>query len=455
MQKNRLSNNIGAVLVMVALFTVALFVVTGLAIDSGIGFGVRAKLNAALDSAAIAAARAVATGTTDSERAAAAQAAGEKYFAANFPDGWLGATPSAPVISAVHHSDGYWEIDATGSASVPTSFMRLMGRDVMTVNATAEVIRRDLDMMLVIDSSGSMGSPTAAFPAVRDAANNFLDLFNAGSGGDRIGLVSFASGSVLDVPINKDATRGFDRTTMQNAINALSASGYTTSEWAMQRAYSELEAVPAGIRSSLRVIVFFSDGAPNTVASDFTRFGSTVTGTLASGTSGPGDSRAWRFYNHLQLNSLVGSWGNDIAELPETGLGGVALESFNSARSLVPASPPYENTRCNVNKAARNMVENVANTARENNIVIFTLGYDGPDPSGDNRLNTLEIDFCGYGNEEFGANILQRLANTTAVEPSGSDDPDQPRGLCILFDDPDEAEAAFNQVASAILRLTR
>ena len=389
MQISNLRNNKGAVLVMVALFTVALMAITGLAIDSGIGFGVRAKLNAALDSAAIAAARAIGTGETDGERRAAAQAAGAKFFAANFPDGWLGATPAAPNIEADHHEDGYWEISVTGSATVPTSFMRIIGRDLMTVNAEAEAIRRDLDMILVIDSSGSMGNPSNAFGEVKDAASQFIDLFNAGSGGDRIGLVSYASGSVLDVPINKDSTRGFDRTAIQNAINSLSASGYTTSEWAMRRAYEELEAVPAGLRSSLRIIVFFSDGAPNTVAADYTRFGSTVVGTLASGTSGPGDVRARSFYDHLQLNDYWGSWGADIGELPENGLGGVPLASFNGARTLDPATAPYDNTRCNVNKAARNMLENVANDAREENIFIFTLGFDGSA-----RLSTQEITFC-------------------------------------------------------------
>lgn len=93
MQRDNLSDNKGAVLVMVALFTVALLAITGLAIDSGIGYGVRAKLNSSLDAAAIAAARALSTGETDGARRAAAQAAGYKFFAANFPDGWLGATP--------------------------------------------------------------------------------------------------------------------------------------------------------------------------------------------------------------------------------------------------------------------------------------------------------------------------------------------------------------------------
>jgi hypothetical protein len=435
---------------------VALLAVTGLAIDSGVGYGVKAKLNAALDAAAIAAARAVATGENDSARTAAAQAAGVKYFEANFPDGWLGATPGTPAITAVHHPDGYWEIAASGTATVPTSFIRILGRDLLTVNAAAAAIRRDLDMVLVIDASGSMADPPEAFPAIKAAANQFIDLFNSGPGGDRIGLVSYASGGVLDVPINKDTTRGFDKNQIQNAISAVSSEGWTTSEWAMQRAFEELQAVPADLRSSLRVIVFFSDGAPNTVAAEYNRNGTTVTGTLASGTSGPAGNRARPFYNHLQLNSWYNqsqhNMGDDIESLPEFGLGNVPLDSYNNARTLTPSLPPYDNTRCNVNKAARNMVENVANTARQNGVVVYTLGYDGVDSTGKNRLNTHEINFCGYTDDDLGSNILQRLANTTEADVSNSD---QPRGICMLFEEADEAEAAFVQVASAILRLTR
>jgi sugar/nucleoside kinase (ribokinase family) len=96
------------------------------------------------------------------------------------------------------------------------------------------------------------------------------------------------------------------------------------------------------------------------------------------------------------------------------------------------------------------MVENVANTARQNDIVIFTIGFNGSD-----RLDDYEVSYgstCGYGTEEYGRNILQRLANTPVAD---SYDSDQPSGLCIIFTDPSEAEAAFAQVASAILRLTR
>ncbi len=444
---NRLIKQRGAAIVVVALIAVPLLGAVGFAIESGLGYGVKSKLNAAVDAAAIAGARAVANGANDSERQANAQLAGERYFAANFPSGLMGATPNTPTVTASHHPDGFWTINVSAAATVPTTFMRLLGYDQLTVGASAEVIRRDLDMMLVIDSSGSMGNPSDAFDDVQDAAATFVDLFNEGSGGDRIGLVSYASGADVDVPINKDADRGFDKTQIVNAINALSPGGYTTSEWAMQQAYSELQAIPPALRSSLRVIVFFSDGAPNTVAAEFIRLGNPVTGSLASGTSPPPNFRAEPFYNHLDQENYLGPWGNDIPELPDTGLGNVPLASYNDARSFSPLALPIENTRCNVNKAARNMVENVANNARDEGIYVYTLGFNGSA-----RLSQQEVPFCGYGPEELGANILERLANTTAADISNAD---QPRGLTIIFDNSDEAEAAFNQVASAILRLTR
>ena len=450
MKTKILSSDKGAVLVVVALFTVVLLAVTGLAIDSGIGYGVRAKLNAALDAAAIAAARAVASGENDGQRAAAAQAAGEKFFDANFPSGWLGATPAVPTITAVHKEDGYWEVNASGSASVPTSFMRILGRDIMTVNAAAQAIRRDLDMVLVIDCSGSLNSPPSppgTFRQVKDAAKSFVARFNSGDGGDRLGLVTFASGAVVDVQIDRTAVRGFNKAIVVNAINALTVGGSTASSEAMRIALNEIESVPEDIRSSLRVIVFFSDGAPNDVPANFVTTSGQRTGDLYSETeSGPAPRR---LYWNDRRDDQRGTY--TINNLPATGLGGIPLAGYNGLRTLFPASAPYSNTRCNVNKAARNMVENVANNARNKDVYVYTLGLGA-------RLNDLEVNFCGYGSEEYGANILRRLANTDGRdggEAADTLDDDQPAGLYVYAADADQLETAFNQIASDILRLTK
>lgn len=135
---------------------------------------------------------------------------------------------------------------------------------------------------------------------------------------------------------------------------------------------------------------------------------------------------------------------NSIALLPTTDYtGNVNLASYNNIRSFA-----YDNTRCNVNSAARNMLENVANAARSesaNPIHIFTIGLG-------NALTSLEIGFCGYGSNETGANILKRLANVPGVDTYNQN---QPEGVYVHAKDATQLAAAFNQVVSAILRISK
>lgn len=95
------------------------------------------------------------------------------------------------------------------------------------------------------------------------------------------------------------------------------------------------------------------------------------------------------------------------------------------------------------------MVENVANNARSgtgtNAISVYTLGLGG-------ALNDLEITFCDYGNEERGANILKRLANTTDSDTYNST---QPSGIYAYAANASELDRAFQEIRNQILRLTK
>jgi len=440
----------GSIALVTALSLIVLVGMVGLAIDLGRAYGVKAKLNAAVDAAAIAGARALVVGESDAERVTNAQAAAQKFFAGNFPLDYLGATPTGPNTTAVHDAAGFWTVTVSATADVPTTFLRVLGKDNVPVATMAETIRRDLDLILVLDTSGSLAppySPADTPTKLRAAAVSFINKFSEGS--DRVGLVSFASGAVLDVPINKTAARGFNRTQVNNAINALPVSGSTASAEGMRRALNEINAVPQAVRSSLRVIVFFSDGAPNDVPATFTWSSGTQIGDLYSETdSGAAPRRIW---DYSQRNSpYPNGWDRPgIATLPNngfniTGVGAIPLRDQTLAGQRSLSGTPYANTRCNVNKAARNMVEYVANTARNQNIAVFSIGLGA-------RLNSLEITFCGYNPTEYGANILKRLANTSdsdTFHPSP-----QPTGLYAYAEDADELDAAFNAIASAILRL--
>lgn len=457
----------GQILILTGLTIIVLIGAVGLAIDAGRAYGVKARLNAAVDAASIAAARALAQGTDDGTRIANAQAAAVRFFGLNYPADFLGSTPSAPSTTAVKEDTGRWRVRVSATADMPTTFIRVLGHEQVAVAALGEAIRRDLDAILVMDTSGSLGpptSPSSVFPTLKNAAiDGFINKFNSGVGGDRVGLVSFSSGAVLDVPIDKTASRGFNRTTVVNGINALPLGGATASAEGMRKALDELNAVPSAYRSSLRVILFFSDGAPNLVSASFPRSSGSpnpITGNLYSETDGAGNDAtypdsAYRMWNANARNDAWSPGDDDrygtnitnITSLPATGAGGVPLASFDGKRTLTGA--PYQDTRCNVNRAARNMVERLANTARSQDIRVYTIGLG-------NALNTLETSFsggnCGYTPaNERGSTILKRLANA-----SDSDSPNssQPQGLYCFAATESDLNRCFSTIASEILRLT-
>ncbi len=205
------SKNKGQIIVLVAI-SLIIIALAALAIDVGIAYSIKAKLNAAVDGAALAAGRGVKQGASDGMRIANAQNAAVKFFNANYPTGYMGSTlSSGPTTTAVHNVDGSWTITVSARAIPPLFFARAVGWGNTNVRALAETTVRDLDMILVLDTSGSLNTPSGTFATLKTAAVNFINRFQEGDGGDRIGLVTFASGAVLNVAINKDATRGFNK----------------------------------------------------------------------------------------------------------------------------------------------------------------------------------------------------------------------------------------------------
>ena len=463
----------GQVVIIFAISLIVLIGMVGLAIDSGRGYAVKAKLSAAVDAASIAAGRALAAGGGANDPTANATAAATKFYYANFPNNYLGATPAAPGVVVQHLANGSWQVTVTGSANMPRTFMRIFGQNQVAVAAVGQAVRRDTDLILVLDTTGSLGppwSPSGTFDKVKAAAISFISKFAEGQGGDRVGLVTFAYGAVVDEHIG--ANRGFDKASIIAKINALTNAGGTTSAEGMRRGYNELDAVPAALRSSLRVIVFFSDGAPNGVPATFTRSGgATITGDIYAGPFGvdTGDSTFWNAraqdaWRWDQRNTSLGTY-SDIPSLPLTsgatltltGIGSIPLASYNNIRTLT--GTPYTNTRCNANKAARNMLENIANTARGQDIVVFSIGLGS-------MLNQLEVIGCGYASApalppgtcpgptvcpECGCSIMKRVANTN---DSNTLNAAQPIGRFVYAANESELDSAFNEIASEILRLS-
>ena len=148
----------GQILILTGLSLIVLIGAVGLAVDAGRAYGVKARLNAAVDAASIAAARALAQGADEDARIANAQATAVRFFNLNYPTDFLSSTPSAPTTSAVREETVRWRVRVSATAEMPTTFMRVLGRTELNVAAMGEAVRRDLDVILVMDTSGSIGS---------------------------------------------------------------------------------------------------------------------------------------------------------------------------------------------------------------------------------------------------------------------------------------------------------
>lgn len=445
----------GQVLIMVALSAVVLIASVGLAVDSALGYFVKAKLNAAVDSASLAAARGVTAGTSEEDQRANARQSAREFFDINYPDQFLLSTPTLNPVG-VTFDKGTVTIDVSATASLPVSLMGILGFKTLNVAASAQTIRKDLDMVLVMDTSGSLKNNA---DAVRAAGKSFLNKFN--STVDRVGLLHFASGAQLDLPI-KTSDRGFDRTQAGNAINGYKFEGGTNYSEGMWNAQDQLNSISQNNRSSLRVIVFFSDGSPSAFSSYFfpaTTGNCTKAGALAvyddlpsSGFATDGLYRinasstklAPETYCTRNLISELPTWYN-AHNLPAQADDPTARE-FPIVTTTPRAVSKDMSTRklqwTNMHRASRNLAEAMASKARLENTYIFTLGMGaalkakaGPD-------------------NEIGEDLLRCMANT-ADAPNRCRKPAEPVGLYCYAATDSDLSPCFTRLASAILRISK
>jgi len=113
-----------------------------------------------------------------------------------------------------------------------------------------------VDVALVIDCSGSMGTSYYIEPA-KTAAKNFVGFMQ---NDDNIAVVSFSDYATVNTPLKK-ITSAADKTTVQNTISSIFSGGNTSVGAGLQYAQSELN---KGRTSSHQAIILLSDGYENT-----------------------------------------------------------------------------------------------------------------------------------------------------------------------------------------------
>ncbi len=181
----------GGIAIFMATAIVPLVGFLGLAVDTTRGYLVKSRLSQALDAAGLAGGRVIFSADRDADI--------QMYFAANFPPGYMGATVTGPAIAV---DDASSKLTLQASATLGTTFLRVLGIETMQVRSEVEVTRQEqlLDVVLAIDVSGSMtssaGGGLTRIQAARNAANTLVGiLFGDDETKDllKIGLVPWNS----------------------------------------------------------------------------------------------------------------------------------------------------------------------------------------------------------------------------------------------------------------------
>ncbi len=287
----------GASLMLAVISLIFLIPMIGLAVDVGMLYVIKARLQGAVDGASLAAARALNLGQTTAAQATSAKQNAVNWFYANFPAGsWF--TNSTLMDTSDTHAHVYDDpvnpnlrhVDVTASSHAPTLFMNWFGVRFTNIVAYGFASRRDVNAMLVMDRSGSMchsSSPpcTSSDPtcgALIQASKTFTGQFSAGR--DKIGAISFADNAYLhSVPATTFQTDlGYINSfgTGSGELDTIACGGGTATPQAIALAYNELYKINQP--GALNVIVVETDGKPNTVT---VNFWDGSTSSIASGSS--------------------------------------------------------------------------------------------------------------------------------------------------------------------------
>jgi Flp pilus assembly protein TadG len=144
----------GQVAMIFGLAAIPVTVAAGMGIDMTQAYIVKVRLTAALDSAALA------VGSSNPAKYTTAQLTTrmQNYFNANFPATSLVTNPMPLTPTMTVDPNDANIVNFAVSATVPTSFMRIVGINTMTVNASSQMTRgvSGLELALVLDNTGSM-----------------------------------------------------------------------------------------------------------------------------------------------------------------------------------------------------------------------------------------------------------------------------------------------------------
>ncbi len=439
----------GIALLLTAGMVTAIVPVVGLAIDASLLYAIKGKLSSAVDSGALAGARSLSRGVDlGSQRDSAAATAG-KFFTANFPDGYL-LTKNRTWGTVVDETQlKVRTVRLSASVQAPLFFLRMLGLGSSTIIAVGTAARRDVNIVLVIDRSGSLGpTGTNSCDALKEAAKSFVGYF--ANGRDRVGLVSYAITYRVDFAPDFDFLSASPNINTKidniNCFSGTNTSQALTKGWEQVKTFNE--------PGALNAVVFFTDGQPNTITADWPIKSSSYCGSktpkrAAVALAGTGVQGLFNYLPGATENTLLTSdhtcsyypdhpanVTSDISTSMVTrDIYGNSTSGYRSFLGTTPYKTVYYSSVYNNNMAiaASNAADNAATVIRNDPLVpvIYSIGLGGATDA------PAEV-------------FMRRVANDPASPIYNSD---KPAGMYVYAPDKTKLKDAFIRIASIILRL--
>ncbi len=399
----------GAALALIVLTLLVLLGSAGLAIDLGRGYVTQVQLSRAVDAGALAAARVLRNGEAVAREEAEAVARANGVA--------IGIADIATQVAFGTNDRGENTVTFTATRTLPTVFMRVLGIDMMNLRAEAEAAVPPLDIVIVLDTSGSL-EQAGAWGALQQAARTFIGLFSDEI--DQIGLATFQINGFHTFWLRPDFTA-----VANAAIDNMLSGGDTNIQEGLNRAREQITS-GAARPSAAKVVVFFTDGRP----------------TAVRGNWGPGGvDRIVAIFGQQTLTMQRGFFNNPDAIPPHqvvypTGGGNPPANWPGGCRNQQSACPATGLTHHQINALAQLRGLQAADALRQEDILVYVIGLGDP-----TAASWLVPD----------PHYLRQIANE-----GGISNPSQPQGQMYFAPSGAELVAVFEQVAQdLIVRLAR
>lgn len=381
-------NERGTILILMALLLLVMLGFLALGTEAGRWYLVRAELSKSVDAAALAGARNLANPYVDPTVLA------REFGVENFPAGAHGSGTDGGAASFSAQLIDTDRLTVSGQASAIPVLPKIVGFDAVAVSSGAQAQKREAEIMMILDRSGSMGMSApgghTAISDLRTAAKSFVGFFAATQDRDKVGMVSFSTTARLDRALGTNFV-----SSMTTAINAMQAEGYTDTEDAVDMAdgnggFTDQTGLP-GERHVQQFAVFFSDGMPTAFHDQFMVNGVTYNAIVRASTNFVGGCAG--FGDNMRLVNALNGQELSVVAVPTGDGKPLAMSACGRTTTRWYAFdsypvPGYAPTACSIpataldnyfcTEAKRRAVAHAAEL-KAKGVVVFVIGLGNVD----------------------------------------------------------------------------